>query len=425
MTEREGDAFRAPAGMHDTLPPESARWEALVAMFAARARRFGFGLCLTPIVEHLEVFRRVGDGTDVVQKEMYTFTDRGGRELALRPEGTAPVARAYAQHRPPAPWKAWYVAPHFRYERPQKGRFRQHYQVGAEALGSDDPDLDVEVIALAVGFYRDLGLRRVSLLINSLGDPECRPQYLDALRVFLRAHADDLCDDSRRRLDDNPLRVLDCKRPGCVSVAERAPQLLEHLCEPCAEHFERVESGLRALGLSYEIAPRLVRGLDYYTRTTFEVVSGALDAAQQAVGGGGRYDGLVETMGGPPTPGIGFGIGVERVLIACDAEGSFAGGPAALDAFVVDASAGTEALCLLHEMREAGLAADRAYGGRSVKAQWRAADKAGARYVVMLGRDEMERGAVAVKDLSEGTQTEVPRDRIIPWLSTRVEGERS
>ena len=422
---RSENAYRSPVGTRDVLPPESHRWAQLVATFARRAARFGYGLVLTPAYEHLEVFQRVGEGTDVVRKEMYEFTDKGGRRLVLRPEGTAPVVRAFIQHRPTPPWKVWYVAPHFRHEKAQKGRYRQHHQLGAEALGVDDPDLDVEVIAFARGFLTTLGLARFSLALNSLGDEKCRPGYLEALRVYLRKHAAELCGDSVERLESNPLRVLDCKVPGCVAVTEGAPQLLEHLCSECEAHFEAVQRGLDTLGIPYEITPRLVRGLDYYTRTTFEFASEALESAQNALGGGGRYDRLSEEMGGPPAPGIGFGIGMERVLIACDAEDVMPTPAVRLDAYVVDAvgAGSTDVTALLHELREGGLSADRAYGGRSVKAQWRNADRAGARYVVLVGRQEMERGAVAVRDMQTGEQEEVARGRVVSWLHARVEGQ--
>jgi len=419
-----GDAYRAPVGTHDVLPPESGRWETLVAAFAARARRFGYGLVMTPAYEHIEVFQRVGEGTDVVRKEMYEFEDKGGRRLALRPEGTAPVVRAYIQHRPTPPWKVWYLSPHFRHEKAQKGRYRQHHQLGAEVLGVDDPALDVEVISLAQGFLSSLGLSRFRLAINSLGDGQCRPGYLEALRAYLRAHESELCDDSRARYETNPLRVLDCKVPGCVAVTERAPQLLEHLCADCKSHFEAVQAGLDAIGVAHEIAPRLVRGLDYYTRTTFEFASEALDSAQNALGGGGRYDRLAEEMGGPPSPGIGFGIGIERVLIACDAEGVLPAPVPHLDAFVVDAvgpEAGADVIALLAELRETGLSADRAYGGRSVRAQTKVADRSGARYVVLVGRAEMEKGAVAVRDMDSGEQVEVPRNRVVAWLHEHLD----
>src|SRR6185295_4825420 len=432
-TQPNADAYRAPVGTHDVLPPESGRWAAVVAKFSSRASRFGYGLVMTPAYEHIEVFQRVGEGTDVVRKEMYEFEDKGGRRLALRPEGTAPVVRAYIQHRPTPPWKVWYLSPHFRHEKAQRGRYRQHHQLGAEVLGVDDPALDVEVISLAQGFFVSLGLSRFRLAINSLGDGQCRPGYLEALRSYLRAHADELCEDSRSRLEANPLRVLDCKVPTCVAVTERAPQLLEHLCADCKTHFEAVQAGLDAIGVPHEIAPRLVRGLDYYTRTTFEFASEALDSAQNALGGGGRYDRLAEEMGGPPSPGIGFGIGIERVLIACDAEGVMPTPKPYLDAYVVDAvgpagvgggplgTAGAEVAALLGELRETGLAADRAYGGRSVRAQTKSADRSGARYVVLIGRAEMEKGAVAVRDMESGEQVEVPRSRIVAWLHDHLD----
>jgi len=416
------DVFRAPIGTRDVLPPDSARWEALIATFADRARRFGYGLTITPLFEHLEVFQRIGDSTDIVRKEMYDFDDKGGRRLALRPEGTASVVRAFAQHRPTAPWKVWYAAPNFRYERPQKGRYRQHWQVGVEVLGDDDPAVDVEVVALASGFYREIGLREVRLLVNSMGDEESRARYLEVLLAHYRRHAGVLGDDLARA-EANPLRILDSKREEWQDLLDAAPQLGEYLSDASATHFEQVQAGLRALGIDFELAPRLVRGFDYYTGTTFEFTSAALDAAQDAVGGGGRYDRLAEEMGGPPTPGIGFGIGIERVLIACDAEAVLPVPAHRLDAFVVDAVGGAEALVLLHEMREAGLAADRAATGRSVKKQWSAADRSGARFGVMLAPRELEHGSVVVKDLRRGDQREVRRDEVAVWLLAAAAGE--
>jgi histidyl-tRNA synthetase len=416
--------YRAPVGTHDVLPPESAEWTALVAAFAERAGRYGFDLVVTPIFEHLDVFQRVGESTDVVRKEMYDFEDKGGRRLALRPEGTAPVVRAFVQHRPPVPWKVWYVAPHFRYERPQKGRYRQHWQVGAEVLGVDDPDVDVEVIALAHGFYRDLGLTQVSLIINSMGDEQSRPAYLALLRTYLLDHAGALGDDFRERVEANPLRVLDSKREDWQDVIERAPQLTEYLSESSRAEFEQVQRRLAALGIRYELDPRLVRGFDYYTGTTFEFQSGALDAAQNAIGGGGRYGKLAEEMGGPPTTGIGFGIGIERVLIACAAEGAVPGTPGTADVFVVSAlgpTGGGEVALLVNELREDGMRTERTYGDRSGKAQWKAAGKSGARYAVVLGPHEAERGVVAVKDLDSSEQVEVPREAVAGWLQERLE----
>jgi histidyl-tRNA synthetase len=410
---------RAPTGTHDVLWPESSRWESLVAAFAGRARRAGFGLTVTPMFEDARLFHRgIGDDSDVVSKEMYEFTDRGGRALALRPEGTAPIVRAFVQHHPPVPWKAWYVTPAFRYERPQAGRYRQHHQLGVEVLGTEDPDLDVEVMALAAGFYADLGLRRIDLAVNSMGCAEDRPRYVSALREFLA----ELCDEHRERYKTHPLRVLDCKRPSCRAVTENAPRLVDFLDEACAGHLARVRAGLDALGIAHRLEPRLVRGLDYYTRTTFEFAGLALDAAQNAVGGGGRYDGLAEAIGGPATPGIGFGIGIERLLLACDAEGCFAVGPAAADAFVVDVTGGQEARDLVDELRRAGLTALRAYDGRSMNSQVKQADKSGARFGVIIGPKELADGVVTLRPLrDEGGQETVGRREIVARL-TRLAG---
>jgi histidyl-tRNA synthetase len=412
------ELMRAPKGMLDVLPPESGRWTELVARFAARAERFGYGLVLTPTVEHYEVFQRVGETTDVVRKEMYEFVDRGGRRLALRPEGTAPVVRAFVQHRPVTPWKVWYLAPNFRAEQPQAGRYRQHWQLGVEVIGVDDPDVDVEVIELLHGFYRDLGLRHVQLLVNSMGDVESRERYRDVLLAYWHEHADLLGADMERA-EANPLRILDSKRPDWHDLLERAPQIGEYLSDASAAHFARVQEGLRSLGIPFEIAPRLVRGFDYYTSTVFEFAGGALEGSQNALGGGGRYDRLAEEMGGPPAPSIGFGTGIERVLLACDAEGVLPAPVARVDAFVVDMIGTPDATRLLAELRESGLAADRAYGGRSPKKQLAAADRSGARWAVIIGAKEAERNLVAVKDLRSGDQIEVRRDEIAAWLQTR------
>jgi histidyl-tRNA synthetase len=411
--------FQAPVGTRDVLPPESARWARLVALFAGRVGRAGYGLVVSPAFEDIAVFERVGEATDVVRKEMYDFEDKGGRHLALRPEGTASVVRAWIQHRPTLPFKAWYAAPSFRYERPQAGRYRQHHQLGVEALGSDDPDLDTEVIALAWGLYADVGLSRVRLLLNSLGDATCRPAYLEALRSFLREHQDELCDEHRARIEDNPLRVLDCKREACVRVTADAPRMVDYLCDECAAHFARVKEGLAELGVGFELEPRLVRGLDYYTRTTFEFQAPALESAQNGIGGGGRYDGLAEQLGGPSTPGIGFGIGIERVLLACDAEGVFPAPSATVDVFVVDVT-GSAALSLVHELRDAGVRADRAFDGRSMKAQFKLADRSGARLAVVVGPQELEDGVVKVRSLETGDEELVSRGDAVADVVKRL-----
>ncbi len=408
------EAPRSPKGTYDVLPPASARWEALLARFAMLAERFGFGLAHTPIFEEARVFRRgIGEGSEIVGKEMYEFEDRSGRRLALRPEGTASIVRAFVQHRPTVPWRVWYFTPAFRYEQPQAGRNRQHHQVGVEVLGTDDPDIDVEVIALASDFYAQLGLRAVTLKINSMGDAACRPAYLDALRGHLAAHAAELCGEHAPRWEQNPLRVLDCKQPACRAATESAPALTDHLCQPCAEHFARVVDGLDAAGIAWTLDRRLVRGFDYYTRTIFEFASTSLDSANDAIGGGGRYDGLVELLGGPKTSGIGFGSGVERLLLACDAEGTFAVPEQAPEVFVVDVTGGTAARDLVLALRRSGLRAERSYDARSMKAQLKAADRSGAPVALIIGDAEAAAGSVTIRDLRDGTQLTESRAAVL------------
>jgi len=394
-------AFRAPKGTRDILWPESARQRALVDRFAETAAAAGFGQLISPIFEELEVFRRLGESTEVVQKEMFDFCDKGDppQRLALRPELTASACRAFAEHRPVVPWKIWYEGPQFRYEQPQAGRYRQFSQVGVELLGSDDPAADVDVIAAGWRFLASLGLRRVTLLLNSLGDPPDAAAYSDALRAYLSDSAAGLSEQSRQTLQRNPLRVLDSKRAEDQAVIAAAPVMADFLGAEAAEHFAAVRAGLDLLGIGYVISPRLVRGLDYYGRTAFEYAGEALSGAQDALGGGGRYDGLVEALGGPPTPGVGFALGVDRILLACDAEETFASPPAALSVFVVDVTGGSEALAVCDLLRSAGISADRAYGGRSMKAQMKLADRSGARFAAIVGVDEAAAGEVSLRDL--------------------------
>jgi histidyl-tRNA synthetase len=391
------------------LWPESARWEAFVATFATLVESAGYGLTGTPVIEDASVFRRgIGEDNPVVGKEMYEFADRDGTLLALRPEGTASVVRAYLQHRPVLPWKAWYLTPAFRHERPQAARYRQHHQVGIEALGPADPDLDVEVIWVADRFFETLGLSDYALTINSMGDRRCRPAYVELLARHLEARAEELCDEHRGRIGANPMRLLDCKRPECRAVTETAPRLVDHLCEDCAPHFARVRAGLDALGIEAGLDHRLVRGFDYYTRTTFEFSSLSIEAAQNGIGGGGRYDGLAEVMGGPPTPGVGFGIGIERVLFACDAEGCFPAAPAPLDAYVIDLTDGSTARDLSIALRTEGLRVERGFDHRSLKAQLGAADRSGALAALIVGETELASGTVTVRPLRGGEQHTVP-----------------
>jgi histidyl-tRNA synthetase len=331
--------------------------------------------------------------------------------------------RAFIQHRPPVPWKSWYAGSNFRYERPQAGRYREFRQVGIEALGSADPDLDVEVIALGWEFYAAVGATRVELLLNSLGDGTCRPAYRALLLSYLTDHRSELCEEHQSRFEENPLRVLDCKRPACQEVVAGAPRQLDHLCDDCAAHFARVRTGLDALGIAYTVDTTLVRGLDYYTRTTFEYAGLALDSAQNGLGGGGRYDGLVSAMGGPETPAVGFALGVDRTLLAVEAEGRLAALAAGrhLDVFVVDFAGGDAARDLTAQLRAAGLRADRAFDGRSPKAQFKAADRSGARLALVIGPEEAASGQVAIKDLQQsGDQETVEMAAVIEEVRKRL-----
>ena len=409
--------FQTSPGMRDILPPESARWRRFVTVFADVVEAAGYGQVISPMLEDLGVFQRIGDATDVVTKEMYDFVDKGGRHIALRPELTASVCRAFVQHRPLTPWKVWYAGSQFRYEKPQRGRYRQFDQVGIEVLGADDPYLDVEVIALGWEFYRALGLTQVKLLLNSLGEPDDRARYVAALREYFDSNRGSLSPESQATLEKNALRVLDSKRSGDAEIIAGAPRIAQFYSTDAAAHFDAVQAGLSALGIPFTIDDTLVRGLDYYRHTTFEYAGGTLDSAQNALGGGGRYDGLVESLGGPSTHGIGFALGLDRTLIACDDEGAFAAEPLALDAFVVDTTGGLEALQLTTELRAAGLTADRAYENRSMKAQMKVADRSGAAFAVIIGSNELAEGAVTVRPLrnNDGQQT-IARSTLIDHL---------
>jgi len=410
--------FQTLPGTRDLLEPTSGRVRSLVDRFAELAGGAGFGQIVTPMFEDVGVFVRLGEASDVVSKELYAFTDKGGRDIALRPEFTASVCRAFAQNRPATPWKTWYAGPNFRYDKPQKGRYRQFDQVGAEVIGSQDPDLDVELIALAWRFYQAVGLGDVTLLINTLGDQAERPRYLEALRSYFEANRDRLSEQSLATLVINPLRVLDSKRPQDAAVVADAPIIADYLSDGAAAAWDRVTSGLDAIGIPYQVDPRLVRGLDYYTRTTFEFTSAALDGAQNAVGGGGRYDGLVAALGGPDEPGVGFALGVDRTLLACEAEGVFDDDDPSIDVWVVATTDGTDGLELVEELRSAGIRADRAYDGRSMKAQMKRADRSGAAIAVIVGEDEAMAGTVSVRSLrGEGRQTPTERAGVVARVS--------
>jgi len=408
--------FRTSPGMRDILDPESGRWRRFVSAFEHTVEPAGYRQIIPPLLEDIGVFQRVGEATDVVTKEMYDFVDKGERHVALRPEQTASVCRAFVQHRPVTPWKAWYSGPNFRYEKPQRGRFRQFDQVGIEVLGATDPFLDVEVIALGWNFLAGLGLRRLTLQINSLGEPADREKFMSALSVHFTSNLEALSAESRITLTKNPLRVLDSKRDEDHAIIASAPRIADFHSDQARTHFASVRDGLERLGIPFVINERLVRGLDYYRHTTFEYVGGTLDSAQNALGGGGRYDGLVEDLGGPPTPGIGFAIGVDRTLLACDDEGVFGAPPTSVQVFVIDTTGGAEALVLTDELRRSGISADRAFESRSMKSQMKAADRSGAAVALIIGSDELASGTVVVRPLRGGEQVSVSRAEVLPTL---------
>jgi histidyl-tRNA synthetase len=415
--------FSAPKGVPDYLPPDSAQFVAVRDGLLAAARRAGYGDVELPIFEDTALFARgVGESTDVVSKEMYTFADRGDRSVTLRPEGTAGVVRAVIEHgldRGALPVKLCYAGPFFRYERPQAGRYRQLQQVGVEAIGVDDPALDAEVIAVADGGFRSLGLDGFRLEITSLGDESCRPQYRELLQEFLFGL--DLDEETRRRAQLNPLRVLDDKRPEVRAMTADAPVLLDHLSDGAKQHFDTVLAHLDALGVPYVINPRMVRGLDYYTKTTFEFVHDGL-GAQSGIGGGGRYDGLMSELGGQDLSGIGFGLGVDRTMLALRAEGKTVGETTRCDVFAVPLSdaAKLSLAVLAGQLRGAGVRVDMAYGDRGLKGAMRAADRSGARFALVAGDRDLEAGTVGVKDLGSGDQVSVPVDSVVADVVSRL-----
>ena len=417
-------AFQAPKGTYDLLPPDSATFLAVREAIAAPVRRAGYGYVETPGFENVELFSRgVGESTDIVTKEMYAFTTKGGDELALRPEGTASVLRAALQanlHRGGnLPVKLWYSGSYYRYEQPQAGRYRHFSQVGAEAIGAEDPALDAELIILAVDAYRSLGLRNFRVLLNSLGDKECRPVYRAALQDFLRGL--DLDEETRRRIEINPLRVLDDKRESVQRQLDGAPLIRDHLCEACKAYHEQVRDLLTEATVVYEDDPKLVRGLDYYTRTTFEFVHGGL-GSQSAVGGGGRYDGLSEMIGGPSLPSVGWALGVDRTVLALRAEGVELPIPAATDVYAVPLGedARRALFTAVTALRRAGVAADFAYGGKGMKNAMKSANRSGARFALVAGERDLAEGVVQLKDLESGEQGPVALADLVAAVKARL-----
>ena len=416
--------FAAPRGIADVLPQDWPYWKYVRDAAERVCARFGYQRIDTPIFEHAGVYlRSVGQGTDIVEKEVYLFEDRGGDALALRPEGTAGVVRAYLEHgmaNQPQPVRLFYIAPNFRYDRPQAGRYRQHTQFGAEAIGDGNPLIDAEIIDLLCSFYAELGLRDITLKLNSIGDANCRPAFVEALRDYYRPRLADVCTDDRVRFEKNPLRLLDCKDERCQPIIDAAPRMSDYLCDACREHFDAVRRYLQALQIAYVHDHRLVRGLDYYTRTAFEVEP-AEERSQSSLGGGGRYDGLAELLGGPPTPGIGFGTGIERIIInlkrqetPVDADQA----PAVYIAHLGDAAT-LAALQLAGAVRAAGQQAIVGGAGRSLKAQMRQADARGAAWAAIIGEGELASGEVTVRNLRDHTERRVnPAD--VPAIVART-----
>ena len=411
---------QAPKGTQDMLPNDAHRWQKIEAAMRSVCALAGYREIRTPMFEHTELFARgVGDGTDVVQKEMYTFEDKGGRSITLKPEGTAGVARAFIEHHlfaEPLPCKLYYVScPNFRYEKPQAGRLRQFHQNGVEVFGAKDASVDAEIIALALDVLRACGIEGLSVRINSIGCPQCRGAYQTALKEYLAGKLGSLCKTCNERFERNPLRILDCKEDA--HKLTDAPEMLDYLCEDCRAHFAALREYLDALGVMYSVDPRIVRGLDYYTKTVFEIVTPTEDG-ELTVCGGGRYDGLIEQLGGPATPGVGFGMGVERMLLVQQMQGASEDEAPLYDVFVatMGQAARLEGMKLVRALRENGLRADIDHACRSMKAQFKYAGKAGAKNVVVIGGDELEKGVVKLRDMENSVEAEVARDKIIEIL---------
>ncbi len=412
---------RAPRGTNDVLPADSYKWQFVEQKLIETAALYGFREIRVPVFEHTEVFTKsVGDTTDVVQKEMYTFKDKGDRSITLRPEFTAGVIRSVIEHSLTAaalPAKVCYCGGCYRYEKPQAGRLREFHQFGVECIGASSPSADAEVIALGKSLLKNTGVEKISLEINSIGCPECRAKYHAALKEYFSAHTESLCETCKDRLSRNPMRILDCKSPICSKIAQEAPVMLEYLCEECSNHFDAVKGHLDAMNIEYKVNPHIVRGLDYYTRTVFEFVSGDI-GAQATVCGGGRYDGLLEQMGGQPTPALGFAMGIERLLMVLESQQAPMPEPSKCDIYIapMGEKAALKASAICEQLRDEGFEALTDVVGRSLKAQMKYADKIGALFTVVLGDSELGSGKVRLKCMASGDEQEVELDKICEAL---------
>lgn len=413
-----------PRGTNDILPGQVEKWLFIEDTMRQLCREYNYKEIRTPLFEHTELFvRGVGETTDIVEKEMYTFKDRGGRSITLRPEGTAPVVRAYLENKlssGPQPVKLYYIGPMFRYDRPQAGRYRQFHQLGVEVFGSHHPGVDAEVMAMAMEFYTRVGLKNMELHVNSVGCSQCRPRLREKLQEYFRPRLDELCSNCRERFDRNPLRIIDCKNFRCQEVGVEAPTTIECLCRDCRQHFETVCKHLELLHIPYIINNKLVRGLDYYTHTAFEIMAPDI-GAQSSVGGGGRYNGLIEACGGPSIPGIGYALGMERIILAMDRQGVEVEASPGPDVFVAvfTPEDKPKAFEMLFKLRREGISADQDYQNRSLKAQMKYASKIKARYTLLLGGDELKRGAAILREMDTGNQEEVPLEEVIKRIKQK------
>lgn len=416
---------RAPKGTKDVLATESYKWQYIEKIFRQVCEKFGYKEVRTPVFEHTELFERgVGETTDVVQKEMYTFEDKAGRSITLKPEGTAPVVRSLIEHKlysGPMPLKYFYITPCYRYEKPQAGRLREFHQFGIEVFGSNHPAVDVEVINLVYNIYKALSVEGIELSINSIGCPKCKPEYNARLREFLKGRLGNLCETCQSRFDKNPMRILDCKNEKCQAEIKDAPLMIDYLCDECSKHFEKVKEYLDIAEIEYKVDPKIVRGLDYYTKTAFEFISNEI-GSQSTVCGGGRYDGLVEELGGPDIPAVGFGMGIERLLLTLENNGIEISKEEGIDIFIVTIGerADKEAFKLLNNIRKSKISADKDYLGRSIKAQFKYSDKLEAKYTIVIGDEEVDKGVVSLKDMKTGEQEEVKLSSLIDELKSRL-----
>lgn len=403
---------KAVKGTKDVLPGEIYKTQYIESTALDVAERFGFKEIRTPVFEHTELFQRgVGDTTDVVQKEMYTFDDKGGRSITLRPEGTSGAARSFLENglcNETLPQKVCYLTSCYRYEKPQAGRLREFHQFGVECFGAHSPLADAEIISLANTFFKELGVKDLTLEINSIGCPTCRAEYHKALKTYFEGRKDELCDTCKDRLERNPMRILDCKSPVCSEIAKDAPVVLDYLCDECREHFEKVKSYLNAQNIAFKVNPRIVRGLDYYTKTVFEFISESI-GAQGTVCGGGRYDGLIEELGGQKTPSLGFGLGIERLMLLMEAQGCEFPKESMPDLFIaaLGEKAQLKAVEIANDMREEGFTCLYDVNGRGLRAQMKYANKLGAKYTIVLGDDEVESGIAKLKNMESGEETEI------------------